>query len=82
MTSNEIDLRTVLFSTRNYLALAGAGGAIYNGGFLTSGPAGQGGPAGGMYLTRLKVGMDLQAGYGSAGAYVQFTAFKLFNWSQ
>jgi hypothetical protein len=82
VTSSAIDSRVVLFSTRNYLALAGAGGAIYSGGFLSSGLAGQGGPAGGVYLTRLKAGLDLQAGYGTAGAYVQVTSFKLFSWSE
>lgn len=79
VTSSEIDLRTVLFSRGKYMVQAGAGGAIYGGGFL-SGLDGQGGPALGLYLTRLKAGLDVQSGYGTSGAYVQVTTFKVFSW--
>ena len=43
VTSSEIDVRMVMFSTANYLATAGGGGAIYQGGQITS-AGGQGGP--------------------------------------
>jgi len=80
ITSNSIDLRAVLLSTENYMLMAGGGGAIYGGGFV-SGVAGQGGPDLGAYFRPWQVGADLQAGYGSPHQYVQLTLYKQFSWA-
>src|SRR5438128_9209531 len=63
VTSAEIDLRVVAWSTEEYLFTAGGGGAIYQGGLISS-AAGQGGPDLGIYLRRWGLGVDVQAGYG------------------
>ena len=50
VTSTEIDLQAILLSTEKYMVLGGAGGALYNGGFLAD-TEGQGGPDLGFYHT-------------------------------
>ncbi|HLH75243.1 MAG TPA: hypothetical protein VKV28_00425 [Candidatus Binataceae bacterium] len=79
VTSSSIDLRTVLASTEDYLLMAGGGGAIYGGGFVSS-VAGQGGPDLGLYYRPWHAGIDAQAGYGTAHQYGQIILYKQFNW--
>ena len=79
VTNSEIDLRAVAFSSENYLLLLGGSGTIYGGGFI-SGLQGQGGPAGGAYFTPWQAGIDLQSGYGSAGAFGQISVTKSLSW--
>jgi len=78
ITSSEIDLRAIVFSSETYLITAGGGGAIYGGGTI-SGAKGQGGPDLGIYLRNYAVGFALQGGYGNAGAFGQFSIIK--QWS-
>jgi hypothetical protein len=78
VTSSEIDLRMVMFSTANYLATAGGGGAIYQGGLITS-AGGQGGPDLGIYFRRWAFGVDVQGGYGTAGGFGQISFIKQFD---
>jgi hypothetical protein len=78
VTSSEIDLRAVVASTADFMFLAGGGGAIYGGGFV-SGLDGQGGPDAGVYHRRWGIGLDAQGGYGSAGAYGQISLYKVFS---
>jgi hypothetical protein len=75
VTSAEIDLRMVALSTEKYLFTAGGGGAIYQGGAISS-AAGQGGPDLGIYFRRWGLGIDVQAGYGSANGFGQLSFIK------
>jgi hypothetical protein len=79
ISSSSIDLRAVLMSTESYMLMAGGGGAIYGGGFV-SGVAGQGGPDLGIYYRPWQIGFDAQAGYGSPHGYGQLSLYKQFNW--
>jgi hypothetical protein len=81
VTSAEIDLRMVVFSTENYLLTAGGGGAIYQGGLITS-AEGQGGPDLGIYIRKLGFGVDVQAGYGNANGYGQLSFIKQFDFPE
>ena len=63
------------------MLLAGAGGVIYGGGFV-SGVAGQGGPDLGVYYRPWQIGLDAQGGYGSPNGYGQITLYKQFAWSE
>jgi hypothetical protein len=81
ITSAEIDLRMVAFSTENYLFTAGGGGAIYQGGQVSS-AAGQGGPDLGIYFRRWGFGADVQAGYGNANGYGQLSFIKQFDFPE
>jgi hypothetical protein len=81
ITANSIDLRAVLLSTEDYMLMAGGGGVIYGGGFV-SGVAGQGGPDLGVYYRPWQVGLDAQAGYGSPNQYGQITLYKQFSWRE
>jgi hypothetical protein len=81
VTSAEIDLRMVAFSTESYLFTAGGGGAIYQGG-LISNAAGQGGPDLGVYFRRWGFGVDVQAGYGNANGYGQLSFVKQFDFAE
>jgi hypothetical protein len=81
VTNSEIDLRMVAFSGENYLLLLGGSGSIYGGGFV-SGLDGQGGPAGGVYVTPWQAGIDLQSGYGTAGVFGQISLTKSFSWRE
>lgn len=78
--ASSIDLRFVLKSTENFLFMAGAGGVIYGGGFV-SGVAGQGGPDLGLYYRPWQVGVDGQGGYGTPNGYGQITVYKQFSWA-
>jgi hypothetical protein len=80
ITSSSIDLRVVVLSTEDYMLMAGAGGVIYGGGFI-SGVAGQGGPDLGVYYRPWQIGVDGQGGYGTPNGYGQITLYKLFSWS-
>jgi hypothetical protein len=82
ITSTEIDLQTVLKSSEKYMVLAGGGGAMYNGGFLGSSAAGQGGPDLGFYYRPWRLGFSAQAGYGTAHQYVQLSMYKQFGWAE
>ena len=81
ITSASIDLRTVLISSENYMLMAGGGGDIYGGGFV-SGVAGQGGPDLGLYYRPFQAGIDVQAGYGTAHQYGQIVLYKQFSWTE
>ncbi|MGO9606366.1 MAG: hypothetical protein ACLQAT_23745 [Candidatus Binataceae bacterium] len=75
VTSSSIDLQTIVASTEKWIFLAGGGGAIYGGGFV-SGVAGQGGPDLGCYYRPWNIGFSAQAGYGAADQYGQLTIYK------
>jgi hypothetical protein len=77
----EVDWRTILYSSEKYLLMAGAGGAIYAGGFV-HGAEGQGGPDLGIYFPGWQIGLDAQAGYGSARQYGELSIFKQFVWTE
>jgi hypothetical protein len=77
----ETDFRTILYSSEQYLLLVGAGGAIYAGGFV-HGVEGQGGPNLGIYFPGWRIGLDAQAGYGSARQYGELSIFKQFAWTE
>jgi hypothetical protein len=79
VTSTEIDLQTILLSTEKYMVLGGAGGALYNGGFLAD-MQGQGGPDLGIYYRPWQMGVNAQAGYGSAHQYGQISMYKQLGW--
>jgi hypothetical protein len=79
VTSSEIDLQTILLSTEKYMVLVGGGGAMYQGGFLTSWE-GQGGPDLGFYYRPWHMGVSAQAGYGSAHQYGQLSMYKQLSW--
>jgi len=81
ISASSIDLRIVLQSTEDYLLMAGAGGVIYGGGFV-SGVAGQGGPDLGIYYRPWQMGLDAQGGYGTPNGYGQITLYKQFSWSE
>ena len=55
--------------------MVGAGGSVYSGGFI-HGADGQGGAILGLYNNFWKMGGDLQAGYGTPGAYGELTIYK------
>ncbi len=80
VTSAEIDLQVLLLTRQKYMLLAGAGGAIYGGGFV-SGLEGQSGPDLTFYYRPWGFGFSLQAGYGDAHQYAQLSVFKQFGWS-
>jgi hypothetical protein len=80
VTSSEMDLRMIVMSSEQYLLLAGIGGAVYGGGFITAPSVqGQGGPDLGVYLRKWGFGADAQAGYGSAHQYGQLSLYKVFD---
>lgn len=79
VTSTEIDLQTILLSTEKYMVLGGAGGALYNGGFLDT-TQGQGGPDLGFFYRPWQMGVSAQAGYGSAHEYGQISMYKQLGW--
>jgi hypothetical protein len=79
VTSTEIDLQAILLSTEKYMVLGGAGGALYNGGFLAD-TQGQGGPDLGIYYRPWQMGLSAQAGYGSAHEYGQISMYKQLGW--
>jgi hypothetical protein len=79
VTSNRIDLRSVLFSRAEYMVLGGMGGAIWGGGTV-GGPKGQGGPDVGIYLRKWRSAIDLQVGYGSSNGYGLISFSKQFHW--
>lgn len=81
VTSSSIDLRAVVLSTEDYMLLAGAGGAIYGGGFVTD-VSGEGGPDLGVYYRPWQMGVDIQAGYGSAHQYGQVAFYKQFSFPE
>lgn len=75
VTSSSIDLQAIVRSTRKWIFLAGGGGAIYGGGFI-SGVEGQGGPDLGVYYRPWNLGISGQAGYGAAHQYGQLSIYK------
>lgn len=81
VTSTSFDLQAILLSTEKYLVMAGGGGALYNGGFLSS-DQGQGGPDLGFYYRPWQIGFGAQAGYGSAHQYGQITMYKQLNFRE
>ena len=81
VVSNEVDLRSILYSSDSYTVLLGGGGAIYAGGFV-HGVAGQGGPIFGVFFPKWRAGFDLQSGYGSAKEYGEITLYKQFKWTE
>jgi hypothetical protein len=79
VTSTEIDLETIVLSREKYMILAGVGGAMYNGGFLTD-AQGEGGPDLGFYYRPWQLGVSAQAGYGNAHQYGQISMYKQISW--
>jgi hypothetical protein len=79
VTSSSIDLRTVVLSRELYMVMAGAGGSIYGGGFISD-IAGQGGPDLSVYYRPWRLGIDGQMGYGTANLYGQLVIYKQFSW--
>ncbi len=79
VTSTEIDLETIVLSREKYMILAGVGGAMYNGGFLTD-AQGEGGPDLGFYYRPWQLGVSAQAGYGNAHQYGQISMYKQLSW--
>ncbi len=79
VTSTEIDLETIVLSREKYMILAGVGGAMYNGGFLTD-AQGEGGPDLGFYYRPWQLGISAQAGYGNAHQYGQISMYKQISW--
>ncbi len=79
VTSTEFDLRAIVFSAEKYMILAGVGGAMYNGGFLSA-TQGQGGPDLGVYYRPWQLGVSAQAGYGNAQQYGQLSMYKQLSW--
>jgi hypothetical protein len=81
VVANEVDLRAIAYSTESYALIAGGGGAIYAAGFV-HGVSGQGGPIFGLFLSKWRAGIDIQAGYGSAQEYGEITLYKQFRWTE
>jgi hypothetical protein len=81
VTAAEIDVRAVVSSTESYLITAGGGGAIYQGGEISS-AAGQGGPDLGIYFRRYALGLALQGGYGNAGGFGQLSIIKQWDFPE
>jgi hypothetical protein len=81
VTSSRIDVRTVALSTADLMLLAGAGGAIWGGGSVTS-VKGQGGPDLGVFLRDWRLGIDVQAGYGNSRTYGLLSFSKQFGWDE
>jgi hypothetical protein len=81
VTASEIDLRAVVTSTESYMITAGGGGAIYQGGLISS-AAGQGGPDLGIYFRRYALGLALQGGYGNAGGFGQLSIIKQWDFHE
>lgn len=81
VTNGEIDLQWLLATTENWMLLAGAGGAIYGGGFISQ-AEGQGGPDLSVYYRPWSIGVGVQAGYGVAHSYGQLTLFKRIGWKE
>ncbi|MGO9060953.1 MAG: hypothetical protein ACLQU2_26755 [Candidatus Binataceae bacterium] len=81
VTAAEIDVRAVVSSTERYLITAGGGGAIYQGGEISS-AAGQGGPDLGIYFRRYALGLALQGGYGNAGGFGQLSIIKQWDFPE
>ena len=76
VTSTEIDIQAILMSTEKYIVMAGAGGAMYRGGFVAGSGEGQGGPDLAFYYRPWRLGFGAQAGYGNAHQYGQITMYK------
>ena len=81
VTSNQIDLRAVTYSTGRWLLLAGGGGAIWGGGSVGK-PNGQGGVDLGLFLRQMRTSIDLQSGYGSAHLYGLLSVSTSFGWDE
>ncbi len=81
MTAAEIDVRAVVSSTESYLITAGGGGAIYQGGAISS-AAGQGGPDLGIYFRKYALGFALQGGYGNADGFGQLSIIKQWDFPE
>lgn len=78
--TDEIDLQTVIYSNEKMTLLAGAGGAVYAGGFV-HGLQGQGGGIFGVFFPSWQLGFNAQAGYGSARQYGQLSIVKQFSFT-
>ncbi len=78
VTSSEVNLRAIVSRNADWTLMAGAGGAIYGGGFV-HGVNGQGGPIIAVYNSSWKFGADLQGGYGTPGGYGELTLYKTFS---
>jgi hypothetical protein len=81
VTSASVDAQILLLTRARYMLLAGAGGAIYGGGFVTS-VEGQAGPDLTFYYRPWAMGFSAQAGYGDAHQYAQLSFFKQFGWGE
>jgi hypothetical protein len=79
VTSNQVDLRAVVYATGRWLLLAGGGGAIWGGGTVGK-PNGQGGVDLGLFLREMHTSIDLQSGYGSSHLYGLLSVSTSFGW--
>jgi hypothetical protein len=79
--SNEIDLQTVIHSNEKMTLVAGAGGAIYAGGYV-HGLEGQGGGIFGVFFPSWQLGLEAQVGYGDARQYGQLSIVKQLSFNE
>lgn len=81
VTSNQLDLRAVVYASGRWLLLAGGGGAIWGGGSVGK-PNGQGGLDLGLFLRHLHTSIDLQSGYGSSHLYGLLSVSTSLGWDE
>jgi hypothetical protein len=80
-SSGEIDVRFVLFSSRELTWLAGAGGQLWGGGFEPH-LMKEFGPDLGLFFRRWKTSLDLQGGYGNSHGYGTVAVTRHFGWDE
>jgi len=81
VTNGLLDARMVAFSTGRLLLLIGLGGAVWGGGSVGQ-AKGQGGPDVGFFVREWRIGVDLQAGYGSSRTYGIVSFSRSFSWDE
>jgi len=81
VTNGLLDARMVAFSTGRLLLLIGVGGAVWGGGSVGQ-AKGQGGPDVGFFVREWRIGVDLQAGYGSSRTYGIVSFSRSFSWDE
>jgi hypothetical protein len=83
VTSGTYNIRTIAFSTGNFLLLAGIGGAIWGGGGGSLAAAKtHGGLDLGVFIPRSHLEIRLQVGSGSAHTYGIIAVSRHFSWEQ
>ena len=81
LSSGAIDVRVVMFSSRELTWLLGAGGQLWGGG---SEPhlMKEFGPDLGLFFRQWKTSLDLQAGYGNSHGYGTIAVTRHFGWDE